>query len=114
MHEITRHMRRARNPLPIPNPMKMGTTAVLLGIIGVTAVGFYFYNKNQQPVTQFQPGGKYTVTGSAVAVGATATLPWQGGLPSVTYNSDGTASFTATWGENQPLNVPPQVVAKNA
>ena len=111
MHEITRHMRRARNPLP--NPMKMGTTAVLIAIIGVTAVGFYWYNQHQQPVTQLLPNTKYTLSGSSVAVWAMASLPWQGGVPSVTTNPDGTATLTAVYTGNA-MGVPTQVVARRA
>ena len=87
--EVRRHMRRA-NPLP-----RVGTTAILLGIIAATAGGFYWYK--HRTVTQLQPGNTYKITGDVPHVAAVAAMPGWSNVTGTTYNSDNTASFTGTY-----------------
>jgi hypothetical protein len=94
--EMRRHMRRA-NPMP-----RVGTTAILLGIIAVTAGGFYWYYKT--PVTQLQPGGKYKLTGGIAQVAAMKTLSW-GPDTQTTFNTDGSAVLTGTFTGSAPTAV---------
>ena len=86
--EMRRHMRRA-NPMP-----RIGTTAVLLGIIAATAGGFYWYK--HRPVTQFQSGNSYKVTGDVPHVAAIAAMPGWSNV-AATYNQDGTAVLTGAY-----------------
>lgn len=103
--EVRRHMRRA-NPLP-----RIGTTAILLGIIAATAGGYYWYM--HRPVTQLQPGTKYKLTGTIPFVAAAKTLSW-GPDMTATFNTDNTAVLTGTFAGSAPVPVPSNTIATPA